>query len=592
MGGEIKVLEFSSGTDVAQAPTNVFIGATGTLTFANDAAYVTAKGSAATFGDFYGNSSTGKLRQYNGTAWVDINSTLNNTTAVVAPTANDDSGDNYSVSSLWLDTVLNEWYLAKDVTVGNAVWTGLVDKSSTQTIAGTKTFSAVTTFSNTTESSSKDTGAVVIEGGLGVEKNAYIGGNVVITGDLTVNGTNTVINTTTLEVEDANIILNNGGAQLSANNIAGLTVEMSDATHVTMIYSSTLASRWKIGDLASEAEIATVSHTQTLTNKTLYDNSVTFVDSDSITRVARFDCGSITAGQTRIVTFPDSDGTLVYLALAQSLTNKSLDDTTTLFFDTASPTKQARLECSSVTAGQTRVITVPDFDLTLVGTSTTQTLTNKLLDGGTASASNLWKLPGDTLANLQALGRVEKAIYYDETNNRIVFDDGATLTPVGSGGAGGGIALVWRNDGAVIETTRYNQLCYDFEAGDTQYVYTSFKVPTGYTTGKQITLKLKIASPTGSGNALITATSTLIRNGVDALSVTTNQRTSTNSAQTISSANFEYEITLDIVSNTGQINSVNISPGDTILIAVTRGTDTNVDVVYFMPTNAEVYVTP
>lgn len=46
-------------------------------------------------------------------------------------------------------------------------------------------------------------------------------------------------------------------------------------------------------------------------------------------------------------------------------------------------TKQIRFEVDGLTTGTTRVITVPDADITLVGTATAQTLTNKTLTGYT-----------------------------------------------------------------------------------------------------------------------------------------------------------------------------------------------------------------
>ncbi len=109
--------------------------------------------------------------------------------------------------------------------------------------------------------------------------------NVIITGDLTVNGTTTNINTTNLDVTDANITINNGGTQASADAAdSGLTVEMSDATDVRLGYDSTLTSRMKVGDVGSEAEIATVSHAQALTNKTIVvaSNTVTTAASGNL----------------------------------------------------------------------------------------------------------------------------------------------------------------------------------------------------------------------------------------------------------------------------------------------------------------------
>ena len=94
-----------------------------------------------------------------------------------------------------------------------------------------------------------------------------VGGALTVTGDLTVNGTTTTINTATLDVEDVNITINKNGNQATANNAAGLTVEMSDATDVTLIYNSALASRWKIGDVGSEIEVVTTTAQQTITTK-------------------------------------------------------------------------------------------------------------------------------------------------------------------------------------------------------------------------------------------------------------------------------------------------------------------------------------
>jgi hypothetical protein len=159
----------------------------------------------------------------------------------------------------------------------------LVDMYSTQVIAGNKSFSSVTTVTNTTESTTKDNGALVVEGGVGIEKNLNVGGSAVITGnttidgDLTVNGTTTTLNTATLTVEDQNINVNKGGNQSSADDQAGITVEMSDATHAKILYDKDLASKWKLGNSGSEKEVITAGDTQTMTTKTFSD-SVTFAE--------------------------------------------------------------------------------------------------------------------------------------------------------------------------------------------------------------------------------------------------------------------------------------------------------------------------
>ena len=93
---------------------------------------------------------------------------------------------------------------------------------------------------------------------------------VTIAGNLTVDGTTTTINTTNLEVTDANITINNGGNQASADGIAGLRVEMSDTLDASLIYDSTTQSRFKIGDVGFEGEILTSTATQSVIAEKLF----------------------------------------------------------------------------------------------------------------------------------------------------------------------------------------------------------------------------------------------------------------------------------------------------------------------------------
>lgn len=78
-----------------------------------------------------------------------------------------------------------------------------------------------------------------------------------IAGNLTVNGTSITINTESLDVEDANITVNKGGTEATADaNKAGITVEMSDATNAIIGFDSTKESKFVIGEVGSEREIA------------------------------------------------------------------------------------------------------------------------------------------------------------------------------------------------------------------------------------------------------------------------------------------------------------------------------------------------
>jgi hypothetical protein len=69
----------------------------------------------------------------------------------------------------------------------------------------------------------------------------------------------------------------------------------------------------------------------------------------------------------------------------------------------------------------------------LVGTTDTQVITNKDIDGGTAANTRRITIPKDTLANLQALTRKEGTIVYATDTGKFYADNGTSLVPVGSG---------------------------------------------------------------------------------------------------------------------------------------------------------------
>lgn len=75
-----RTLDFSDGFQSAAAPTEGTIQATSAGAYADDSAFVTAKGSAAAVGDIYFNTTTGFFRVHNGTQFDDyVNATDNQT---------------------------------------------------------------------------------------------------------------------------------------------------------------------------------------------------------------------------------------------------------------------------------------------------------------------------------------------------------------------------------------------------------------------------------------------------------------------------------------------------------------------------------
>ena len=75
----------------------------------------------------------------------------------------------------------------------------------------------------------------------------------------------------------------------------------------------------------------------------------------------------------------NSSGTA--LEVASVLPSLTITDTNLVVEDNADSTRKFRFEASGITAGATRVLTVPDANMTLVGADTVQTLTNKTITG-------------------------------------------------------------------------------------------------------------------------------------------------------------------------------------------------------------------
>lgn len=159
-----------------------------------------------------------------------------------------------------------------------------------------------------------------------------------------------------------------------------------DASGITAATTRTLAIQDISGTIAllqnnlgsfgstTSAQLASVISDETGTGSLVFSNSPNLV-TPSISNIIN--------GGT--LSLPTSSDTLVGKNTADSLTNKSLIDTT-VFYDDSVTTKRMQFQLSDITAATTRTLTVPDASGTLVLTDNAQTLSNKVM---TSSLNNV-----------------------------------------------------------------------------------------------------------------------------------------------------------------------------------------------------------
>ncbi len=95
-------------------------------------------------------------------------------------------------------------------------------------------------------------------------------------------------------------------------------------------------------------------------------------------------------------------------------------------------TETVEIVAPTVTGNQ--IVTLPAVTGTLATLAGTEILTNKDIDGGTASDSNRVTLPKNTNSNLNGLTRKQGTMVYNTTDNKVYVDNGSSLGLVGGGG--------------------------------------------------------------------------------------------------------------------------------------------------------------
>lgn len=259
--------------------------------------------------------------------------------------------------------------------------------------------------------------------------NLTITADALIQGNLTVNGTTTTLNTQNLDVTDKNITVSRGGNDAAAEG-AGLTVDRT-TTDGSIIYKAASATKWAAGDAGSEDDLVGATATQTLTNKTLTSPAVT---GGSINNTV---IGNTTPAAGTFTTMAATSGTIGGAAVTtdtntQTLTNKTL----------TSPVINSPTGITKSDVGLGNVDNTSDA----TKNSAIATLTNKDIDGGTASNSNRVTLPKNSTANLNLLTRKQGTLVFDTTTNKPYYDDGSLLKVIGGGSGGGAKNLITDGD--------------------------------------------------------------------------------------------------------------------------------------------------
>lgn len=309
------------------------------------------------------------------------------------------------------------------------------------------------TFTDTTDSTSKDTGAMILEGGLGVEKNIHVGGNLTVDGNATISGTTTTINTETLDVEDPNIGVNRGGNQATADSaVSGVTVQMSDATNARIGYDSSLASKFKAGEVGSESEIVTTGTAQAITGQKTFTAPILGTPASGVA--------------TNLTGLPLTTGVTGTLPVANGGTGQI---TETAAFDALSPT---------TTKGDLIVSDGTNNIRQAVGAD------GLILKADSTTASGLvW---GSAAAGTGEINYIENPDAEANTNGWATYADAAQATPVV--GTGGSANITWtRQDSVVLRGNQTFKLTKDAANRQGEGVSYDFTIK-----GQDTSKKLKI----------------------------------------------------------------------------------------------------
>jgi len=329
-----------------------------------------------------------------------------NSDATGAPTQNAgievERGDEANVQIRWNEGS-QKWTFTNDGATYNPIAVntdGLTEGSTNQYFTNARARSALSSTSATGVSYNSSTGVI----SLGSIPNSALSNN-----SITINGTSVALGgTRTLDTDavsegSTNVYFTNtrargavsatAGTGLSYNSSTGAfslaSIPNSSLTNTTVTIgttgialgatSTTLAGLTSVTATTFTGALSGNATTATTLQNARTINGVSFDGSANITTLTAGTGISVSGTQVSLDTSTSIDKTT-----AQTLTNKSLSDSSTYIIDETDATKKLQFQVSGITTGTTRTLTAPDVSGTIITTGDTGTVTNTMLAGSIA----------------------------------------------------------------------------------------------------------------------------------------------------------------------------------------------------------------